>query len=64
MFLSPPGIQKEGFSAVGALSSPQNEVPCTQAAPPLTVDVAPASSTSLIVGFEPSADDGGKRVST
>ncbi|CAN0538776.1 unnamed protein product, partial [Scytosiphon promiscuus] len=31
-------------------------------APPLAVDVLPTSATSLLVGFEPSADDGGKPV--
>lgn len=46
----------------GALSSPFNEAPCTQAAPPVAVDVLPASSTSLFVGFEPSPDDGGKPI--
>ncbi|CAM9112063.1 unnamed protein product, partial [Laminaria digitata] len=53
---------QEGFSVAGALSSPANEAPCTQAAPPLAVDVVPTSATSLLVGFEPSADDGGKPV--
>lgn len=46
----------------GALSSPSNEAPCTQAAPPLVVDVLPASAVSLVVGFEPSEDDGGKPI--
>lgn len=46
----------------GALSSPFNEAPCTQAAPPLAVDVLPASATSLLVAFEPSTDDGGKPI--
>lgn len=46
----------------GALSSPFNEAPCTQASPPPAVDVLPASSTSLLVAFEPSVDDGGKPI--
>lgn len=46
----------------GALSSPFNEAPCTQASPPAAVDVLPASTTSLLVAFEPSADDGGKPI--
>lgn len=47
----------------GALSSPFNEAPCTQASPPVAVDALPASTTSLLVAFEPSADDGGKPIS-
>ena len=46
----------------GALSSPFNEAPCTQAAPPLGIDVLPASATSLLVAFAPSEDDGGKPI--
>lgn len=46
----------------GALSSPFNEAPCTQASPPVAVDVLPASATSLLVAFEPSADNGGKPI--
>lgn len=46
----------------GALSSPFNEVPCTQAAPPAAIDVLPASATSLLVAFPPSEDDGGKPI--
>ncbi|CAM9800578.1 unnamed protein product [Ectocarpus sp. 6 AP-2014] len=53
---------QEGFSVSGALSSPFNEAPCTQASPPPAVDVLPASSTSLLVAFEPSLDDGGKPI--
>lgn len=53
---------QEGFSVSGAPSNPFNEAPCTQASPPSAVDVLPASSTSLLVAFEPSADDGGKPV--
>ncbi len=46
----------------GALSSPFNEAPCTQAAPPTAIDVLPASTTSLLVAFPPSEDDGGKPI--
>ncbi|CAM9163818.1 unnamed protein product, partial [Sphacelaria rigidula] len=55
---------QEGFSESGALSSPPNEAPCTQASPPPSVEVFPASATSILVGFAPSNDDGGKPVTS
>lgn len=52
-----------GFSLDGALTSPPEETPCTQATPPAVVSVRPFNASSLAVEFLPSQQDGGCPIS-